>query len=377
MSRPIRHRGKWRIRWQDAAGKRHSEVYDDHEEAVLQLRRHEGDAAEILTGFRPRPPPDKSFDELADYWLTHRTPRKRSPKDDRHIIGKHLRPEFTGTAVRAITSERIDDYALKLQERVPPLATNTMRNILSKLRAMLSLARRHRWIVERPHVDMPKEDIGDEDIRYLRNKDELDRFIRAAKAAGDRVFTLYCGAVYTGMRQGELACLRWSDVDLDRRTITVQRSFNGPTKTSRVRYVPILDPLLPILRAWRARTPGELVFPNRRGRTYSPSARVFEDTLWKVLGRAGLPNDYLTFHGLRHTFASHWVMNGGDLYRLQKILGHSDPSMTQIYAHLAPAAFVGDFGRLGTEAPRVESAAVLKMSALEDPDGKKVGRVRP
>jgi integrase len=55
------------------------------------------------------------------------------------------------------------------------------------------------------------------------------------------------------MRAGELAALEWPDIDFERRLITVQRSFDGPTKSDRVRYVPILTPLLSILREWLSR----------------------------------------------------------------------------------------------------------------------------
>jgi site-specific recombinase XerD len=55
------------------------------------------------------------------------------------------------------------------------------------------------------------------------------------------------------------------------------------------------------------------------------------------------------WHLLRHTFASHFVMSGGNILALQKILGHSDVKMTMIYAHLAP-----DY--LGQEMERVSYA---------------------
>jgi integrase len=140
----------------------------------------------------------------------------------------------------------------------------------------------------------------------------------------------YATAIFTGMRAGEIAALEWSDVDLDRRLITVQRSFDGPTKSDRVRYVPILDPLLPVLRAWRLRHPGRLVFTNIAGTMFGSSARIFQEVLHRVLDAAQLPKvqrngkerPYVRFHDLRHTFASHWAMKGGDLFKLQKILGH-------------------------------------------------------
>lgn len=136
----------------------------------------------------------------------------------------------------------------------------------------------------------------------------------------------------------------------------MQRSFDGPTKSNRVRYAPILDPLLPVLRAWRLRHPGRLVFTNETGTMLGPSGRIFQEVLHRVLKAADFPKvqrggkerPYVRFHDLRHTFASHWVMKSGDLFKLQKILGHQSVQMTMRYAHLAPDAFKEDYGRLGT-----------------------------
>ncbi len=85
------------------------------------------------------------------------------------------------------------------------------------------------------------------------------------------------------------------------------------------------------------------------------SPRIFQETFKRVLVRAefqrvvrnGNLRRYIRFHDLRHTFASHWVMNEGDIFKLQKILGHSDSKMTDRYAHLAPHAFSADYGRMG------------------------------
>ena len=65
-----------------------------------------------------------------------------------------------------------------------------------------------------------------------------------------------------------------------------------------------------------------------------------------MLERAGFPRDYITFHEFRHMFASLNMMAGGDLFRLQKLLGHQCIETTQRYAHLAPDAFSEDFGRI-------------------------------
>jgi site-specific recombinase XerD len=61
----------------------------------------------------------------------------------------------------------------------------------------------------------------------------------------------------------------------------------------------------------------------------------------------GSKRRYIVFHSLRHTFASHWAMKGGDLFKLQKILGHKSVAMTMRYAHLTPQAFNSDFSIFG------------------------------
>jgi hypothetical protein len=189
---------------------------------------------------------------------------------------------------------------------------------------------------------------------------------------------LYLTAIATGMRAGELAGLEWADVNVDSRLIMVQRSFLGLTKSGQARPVPILDMLLGELRGWRLRHPGRLVFTNRDGNMLDKSARAFQEVLHRALDRGGFPSEmkpngharpYVTFHGLRHTFASHWMMRGGDIFKLQKILGHQSTTMTDRYAHLAPHAFADDYARFGAgrvlmHRLKVEDGASCTFEAL-------------
>lgn len=139
-----------------------------------------------------------------------------------------------------------------------------------------------------PGICKPRVRTISQDYSYLRTDDEIARVLRSAKEEeDDLVYVVYAMAIYTGMRAGELAALLEADVDFERRLITVQRSFEGPTKAEDVRYAPILDALLPILREWRLRHPGCLVFTNRDGRVLLPSALVFQEVLHRVLDHAG------------------------------------------------------------------------------------------
>jgi integrase len=159
--------------------------------------------------------------------------------------------------------------------------------------------------------------------------------------------------LHTGIRQGELAALRWEDVDLDgpRPALTVRHSADTrvsppritPTKTGKDRRVRIGPRTVEVLRAHRSRQrfermkapawegPG-LVFPNDRGQVRrSGSVRR---TLKRLLKKAGLPST-VRFHDLRHTAGTLALRQGMTLHAVSKMLGHADPAMTlRRYAHV-------------------------------------------
>lgn len=103
------------------------------------------------------------------------------------------------------------------------------------------------------------------------------------------------------------------------------------TKNGDTRHVPMDSTVVTPLRNWFHTAGSEFVFTNLAG------GRIgwLQNGFGKALGRAGLSD--LHFHDLRHTFASQWMMAGGDLYVLKTILGHKSIAMTQRYAHLSPS----------------------------------------
>lgn len=125
----------------------------------------------------------------------------------------------------------------------------------------------------------------------------------------------------TGLRLSEQYGLRWEDVSLMRRSLTVPRSKNGAA-----RHVPLNQAALRALEALRQRNAGsEFVC----GGVTEPR-RWFEPTVWD----AGL--SAFSWHCLRHTFASRLVMAGVDIRTAQELLGHKTIAMTVRYSHLAP-----------------------------------------
>ena len=141
----------------------------------------------------------------------------------------------------------------------------------------------------------------------------------------------------TGARPKEAFSLQWKHVDLEGRRITFEAAY---TKTGQTRYVPINDALLKVLSDYKRKTISEgrvadYLFPAMEGmKTQKPHVVSIQRRFHIVRKRAGIENFRL--YDLRHTFASKLVMKGVSLYTVAELLGHSDVSMTTIYAHLSP-----------------------------------------
>ena len=143
---------------------------------------------------------------------------------------------------------------------------------------------------------------------------------------------LYLMAVLTGLRLGELLNLQWSDIDLDARVIQIRNSDTFTTKSRKNRSIPMNEQLHQAFVIMKNVAGSELVFHSKGKRLKANwVSKVFKSYVIK----AGL-NEKLHFHSLRHTFASWLVQDGVSLYEVQKLLGHSNISVTQVYSHLQP-----------------------------------------
>jgi integrase len=171
-------------------------------------------------------------------------------------------------------------------------------------------------------------------------------------------------ALRTGMRQGELKALQWSSIDWETRSIVVRHSYCDvrkvldTPKSNKERYIPLDIDVYELL--FRRKWTSGFVFldPNNKKPFCSPKLNL---RLAKVCRQAGLRK--ITWHVLRHTFASQLAMKGVPLNTVQSLLGHSSITTTMRYAHVAPStlrtaidllnpktALHVDFGhQLGTE----------------------------
>ena len=171
-------------------------------------------------------------------------------------------------------------------------------------------------------------------------------------ASGDRLEALYVTAIHTGLRRSELLGLKWTDIDLDAGTLSVQRSldkdgtFNPPKRSKSRRTVKLTTQAAEALKGHRARQNEErlqlgslwedrgLVFPNRSGKPMNAD-NLYHRGFKPLLEKAGLSG--FTFHSLRHTCATLLLSKNVNPKIVSEMLGHATISQPMdTYSHVMP-----------------------------------------
>lgn len=330
-------------------GRRRCRTFASLADAKFWLREQLAHHDRVQRGLDGLEAGHRTFGELCQQWLSTWGKHKRSLVTDESFIRVHLIPFFgAGAVLREIGRTKVDAYR---ERKAREVSKNTVNHHLTLLGTMLRAAQRENWLREVPHIARfraAEVNPDPERFRYLRDRDEIDRFLEAAALhENPQLHPLYATAVMTGLRLGELAGLRWSDISFDEALVNVRRSYGGPTKSGWVRRVPLPSRLVPILKRWRLQTSGDLVFVNGRGSMVRRDSPPFRSELQSVLIDAGFARDYLTFHSLRHTFAAQWVSCGGSIYALSRVLGHHSVVVTETrFAHLADSFIAHEAARL-------------------------------
>ena len=163
------------------------------------------------------------------------------------------------------------------------------------------------------------------------NPDELDRLLTVLRTDSNRpVCLIALFLLSTGARLNEALTAQWQHVDREHRVWRIPASNS---KSKKVRSAPLNDSAIEVLDQLDTEKSFEHLFINRK--TGKPYTTIYK--IWTRLRKdAGLP--HLRIHDLRHQYASFLVNSGRTLYEVQQILGHSDPTVTQRYAHLSTKA---------------------------------------
>jgi integrase len=305
------------------------------------------------TGIMPKlfqPDDSISLNDYAELWLETRVKLQLSPRTYEHYshaVRFHLLPKFGKLKLTEIKLSHSDQLIKALSERGHN--ARGINNIVGIFKRILIEAVKENRLEKNPlqylreMKEPPRPDI------YLTS-DQINRVLEVCERS--YFYSLFLVAINSGMRRGELAGLCWDKVYFDRNFIEVTRlrdrsGLSDRTKTVKSRrFIPMNAVVRGHLMELKETSLSEYVFIDDYGRPFDVN-HIYRD-LEKSLKKAKI-KEHFRFHDLRHTFASHFMMNGGNIYDLQKIMGHTSLEMTQRYAHLAPehlvkAANVVSFG---------------------------------
>ena len=233
--------------------------------------------------------------------------------------------EFT---TRTMTRLKLDLLARKRERpragAADTLSPQTVAHALGLVRRVLYYAKRqglYRW-PEALSFEMPE---FDNTVTEHMEAAQLAAYWHALDADPDRVGVAYLKIILlTGIRKSAALALRWDDIDLEHGVMLLRAET---AKKERVSRVPLNSQVVEVIRSL-PRGDSEYLFPGENG----GHRESFRHTAERVKKAAGLPVDFRPIHGLRHEFATRIASTGKvDALRLQSLLTHESPAMTQRY----------------------------------------------
>ena len=279
--------------------------------------------------------------------------RPSTYKTSQGFLKNHIKPQIGSIPLAELTSLDLQRFykhlldggrvdRIETKKKPKGLAPKTVRNIHQMIGSAYNLAMEQRLVTKNPTQGCALPKVEHKEMRTLTS-DQLSAFFQEARDSG--VFALYYIDLTTGLRRGELLGLKWSDIDLEKGDLRVQRQIGRidgkiiemPLKTKNAYRTLLLsaDAISVLMQQRRKTGNSEWVFPSPTGGPMSPDSVLH--MLHRVLKRAGLPK--VRFHDLRHTFATLALQNGVDIKTVSGMLGHFSAGFTlDTYAHVTTSA---------------------------------------
>jgi integrase len=324
----------------------------------------------------------ETIETLIDRYLIGHSGNTKSQRDERRF-GAWWKARLKGYRLQSITPAILEDARQFLFTEQPPLRllkrTQALRNLkiprslrnattrqpatvnryFAWLRKVMNVAVRDRKIQANPvsRLKFAKEPRGK--TRFLSPEEEatLTHALGPVYAPWARL------AILSGMRQAEQFSLKWAQVDLSRGLITLPK-----TKAGEVQYVRLNEEAKDILEGLTIGNRSVWVFPSENPLTHL-DPRNFYDRVWiPAVKQAGI--EWVTWHDLRHTFASRLAMAGHNEGTIADLLRHSGTALVKRYAHLSPSHLtaavesVAAFGK-GTRQETISNGTVTETGIRE------------
>ena len=179
-------------------------------------------------------------------------------------------------------------------------------------------------------------------VRYFSHA-EADLFLKELKEKNDSLWQMAMISLHCGLRFGEISGLKWGDIDVGRKIIGIRHSKGGFSRHGRM-----TEEVRQIFSDMEQGKREDLVFTDSNGNRMKRPSKIFAAVIDGLRLNEGVTDtrQKLTFHSLRHTYASWLVDRGIGLYDIQKLLGHRSSQLTERYAHLSDERLTNDVKEL-------------------------------
>ncbi len=289
----------------------------------------------MLKGEIGLPGSDRDLEPLIGLFLDYSQTNKAPSSFKRDELALRTFTTITGfSKLSQVTPRALEKYK---SDRLKSISKRSVNIEIKTLKAMFNRLVKMGEIKDNPVKSVPCLSGADTQKIEFLDEEEIKALLQSASPTMQPIIYAF---LKTGLRRGELVHLEWDDIDFRNRQINVVNNDAHQTKWHRERHIPIDDKLLEILRSLPRK--GKYVFPTKDG-------ALRKNNLLRELKRAarlaGISKD-VTLHMLRHTFASHLVINGVSLRVVKELLGHSNISTTLRYSHLGPEHLNGAVEKL-------------------------------
>lgn len=260
------------------------------------------------------------------------------------IVNKHIKPAVGGYLVQTINSLIVEQFSYDLLTG-KALAPKTVRDILSLLKSILQYA--HKTVAGIAPVEIIYPKSTKQEMRIL-SRDEQDIFVVYLLRNPDPCKFGVLLSLLTGLRIGEICALKWRDISLSDRTVSVSSTMqrlkcsdgdcssktrirvSEPKSGNSLRIIPLSDYLIDICKQWTWMDPEAYVLTGDTDKFLEP--RTLQYRLAKYTKECNLKGVH--YHVLRHTFATRCVEVDFEIKSLSEVLGHSNPRITlERYVH--------------------------------------------
>lgn len=331
---------KWKVEvW--FKGKRFASQYFDTKALAQKFEREKLHEIELqaTNGFHFT---DHTYKEIYEFWYLNASSRKRGTSliKDSQMHRDYVEPILGKLRISEIKSHAFEQIVSTMMRK--DLSKASINKVIQHFKAVFNHSFNNELIARNPAKGFKQLRLSHKEMDYF-TQEEMDRLLTysSQKYTGEQRWkhVLYLTLFLTGKRLGEALGLEWHQINFDKNVVVISQMWCAlenklifTTKGRRDRTVPLNSALRKELAGIRNFSKSSFVFSNVPGKPIDPSH--FRKRHWeKDLEACGIRP--MRIHDTRHTYASLFMMNGGNLYELKEVLGHTSINTTERYAHLS------------------------------------------